>query len=304
MGGLISGPSNRTVLFFNRIVVNLPTENSSEQIDSLAGSSKKNSMNSNSLGAAAEVSSRLRSSKIYWIFGGVIIVLVFLVIALGAKLHSMAKQLDVLESKSSAVLSTTQVLKDSGTVESAERFGLTQAELAKVMPIADQISTLIAKISGLPFNPQPLSQNPVKPNAQPPSQKQQAPAANAEIKWWRQVRDRFWMPIRNFFHDLVKIQVIDTDSNAVDENIALTPAAQLLLRQEVRLQLLSARQLLLVGLSRQASMDIARAQVLISKNFAAQSKSVEQFMDDLEKIEMQLKSNSVSVPAASSAGKK
>lgn len=246
--------------------------------------------------------SSFRSNKNYWILGGFIIILMVLVILLGTKLRGLATQLDALESKASAALTTSIVKQDSGTSEtSAEGMAQIKSEIAKVLPIVQQINSLIPKISNLSINPQPLTQNPVKPNEQPVALKPTNPAANAEIKWWRHVGDKFWTPIRNFFHDLVKIQVIDSHENVQSlQGLALSPASQQLLKQELRIHLLSARQLILAGLSAQALDDINQTHALISKNFALQTKPVEQFIDELEKIQMQLKSN-ISQGAGSSA---
>jgi len=264
--------------------VNLPTENSSSTVDPVASP---------------------RFSRNALILGGVILTLVILLIVMGAKLRGMANQLDALESKSSAVLSSTQVLKESLSSEPNQVIGLTPAQLSKLLPLADQLSALVLKVPSLPMNPEPLAQNPVKPNEKPLIQKPQAPPANAEIKWWRQVRDRVWTPIRQFFQDLVKVQVVDKDDETgTIEKIALTPAAQQLVRQELRTYLLSARQLLLAGLTTQARTDLEHAQVLVKRNFAAQSKSIEQFIDQLDEIEMQLKSSSVNTSPAPVAGKK
>ena len=264
--------------------MNLPTENSSKTVDPAISS---------------------RFSKNYLILGGVILTLLLLLIVMGAKLRGMASQLDALESKSSAVLSSTQVLKESLSSEPSQSIGLTSAQLTKLLPLADQLSALVLKVPSLPMNPEPLAQNPVRSSEKTIVQKPQTPPANAEIKWWRQVRDRIWLPIRGFFQDLVKVQVIDGDSQtAAIEKIALTPATQQLIRQELRTYLLSARQLLLAGLTSQALTDLEHAQVLVRRNFAAQSKAIEQFIDQLDELEMQIKSTSINLGPVPASGTK
>lgn len=268
--------------------MNLPTiEKSSESLDKAANVKKL----------------QVSRNKNYWILGALILLLVFLVVLLGAKLRGLANQLDALESKSSVALTTAIVKKDLPENDSVDSLAQIQSEISKSLPLAQQISVLIPKINQLNINPQPLVQNPVKTNAQPAATKSTTPAANAEIKWWRHVGDRFWTPIRNFFHDLVKIQVIDSNDGSV-QSLAMSPASQQLLRQELRIHLLSARQLLLSSMSKQALEDINQAHTLTVQNFAIQSKPVEQFVDELEKIQMQIKSNMSSSTSNSATGKK
>lgn len=267
--------------------MNLPTiEKSSESLDKAASVEKL----------------PVSRNKNYWILGALILLLVFLVVLLGAKLRGLANQLDALESKSSAALTTAIVKKDVSESDPVDSLTQIKSEVSKSLPLAQQISALMPKIAQLNINPQPLAQNPVKPNEQPAAVKPAAPAANAEIKWWRHVGDKFWMPIRNFFHDLVKIQVIDSNDGSV-QSLAMSSASQQLLKQELRVHLLSARQLLLSGMTAQALDDVNQAHSLVVKNFAIQSKPVEQFVDELEKIQMQIKSN-VSSSSNSVTGKK
>lgn len=242
-------------------------------------------------------------NKNYWILGALILLLVFVVVLLGAKLRGLANQIDALESKSSAVLTTAIVQKDIAQNEPVDTVAQIKSEITKALPLAQQISGLIPKIANLNINPQPLTQNPVKPNQQPSATKSSVPPANAEIKWWRHVGDKFWTPIRNFFHDLVKIQVLDSTEESV-QSLAMTPASQQLLKQELRVYLLSARQFLLSGMSQQALDDVNQAHSLVIKNFAVQSKPVEQFVEELEKIQMQIKSNIPSSTSNSGTGKK
>jgi uncharacterized protein HemX len=242
-------------------------------------------------------------NKNYWILGGLILLLVFLVILLGAKLRGLANQLDALESKSSVALTTAIVKKDAAETDPVESVAQMKSEISKSLPLAQQLTVLIPQIAQLNINPQPLAQNPVKPNEQLAALKSTAPAANAEMKWWRHVGDKFWTPIRNFFHDLVKIQVIDSNEGA-PQNLAISPASQQLLKQELRVHLLSARQLLLSGMHVQALDDVNQAHSLVVKNFAIQSKPVEQFVDELEKIQMQIKSNFAPSASNSVTGKK
>jgi hypothetical protein len=240
-----------------------------------------------------EMKSSFQGNKNYWILGGFIVVLLILVILLGAKLRGLATKLDTLESKSSVALTTSVVKQDNGQVDaSSDSAAQIKSEITKALPLVQQINSLIPKIASLSMSPQPLTQNPVKPNEQPVALKPVNPAANAEIKWWRHVGDKFWTPIRSFFHDLVKIQVIDSHENTQSlQGLALSPASQQLLKQELRIHLLSARQLILTGLPGQALEDINQTHALASKNLALQTKPVEQFIDELEKIQMQLKSN-------------
>lgn len=130
--------------------------------------------------------------------------------------------------------------------------GSLEAERA-LAPTAAKIVELINRLPQLPMNalPTPASQAPVS-TATPASLSQKI------LKEIQGLGDR-----------LVRIQVIGDV-----KDVALTPAAQDLVRQQLRLHLISARMAWLSRMPNAAKEDLAQAEQLLSKHYQAQSPAV------------------------------
>lgn len=130
--------------------------------------------------------------------------------------------------------------------------GSLEAERA-LAPTAAKIAELINRLPQLPMNalPTPTSQAPVS----------NVPTSSLPQKIFKE--------IQGLGDRLVRIQVVGDV-----KDVALTPAAQDLVRQELRLHLVSARMAWLSRMPHVSQDDLTQAEKLLAKHFQAQSSSV------------------------------
>ena len=82
---------------------------------------------------------------------------------------------------------------------------------------------------------------------------------------------------------LVRVQVVGDV-----KDVALTPAAQDLIRQQLRLHLVSARMAWLSNMPHVCKDDLAQAQTLLAKHFQAQSSSVVAIQKSLTDLQAEI----------------
>ena len=132
-------------------------------------------------------------------------------------------------------------------------------------PVAGKLAELISKVGQLPMNALPSSST-------------LETARVAESKGWA---DRIFQEIKKIGDRLVRIQVVgDT------KDVALTPAAQDLIRQQVRLHLVSARLAWLSRMPQVCKDDLQAVDQLLAKHFQAQAPAVvsmQKALADLQK---------------------
>lgn len=218
------------------------------------------------------------------------------------RLQTIATKLKTLESVADTKKEAV-VEPDQGEEGNDDKL---QATTKKYLVIARKLTSLALKVNQLSMNPQSAERVSDKPANLPPAKPPVAPPANAEMKWWRTVGEKLVTPVNNFFKDLIKIQVIDEAEKTPVGSIAMTPASQMLIKQELKLYVLSAKQLTLAGSPSDALADLAEAKILINKNFAIQSQSVINFIQAVSEIESDIKGLESSKPETinKAAGKK
>jgi uncharacterized protein HemX len=150
--------------------------------------------------------------------------------------------------------------------------GSLEAERA-LSPVADRIADLMNKSANLPMNalPTPAESSavvPAKTNA----------LAEKVIKEIQSVGDK-----------LIRIQVV---GNASD--VALTPAAQDLIRQQLKLHLVSARMAWLSRIPSAAKEDMQQIEKLLAKHYQAQSPTVIAFQKAVHDLAVDMGSVSFS----------
>ena len=132
-------------------------------------------------------------------------------------------------------------------------------------PVAGKLAELISKVGQLPMNALPSTGASETVRA-------------LEKKGWA---DRIFEEIRKLGDRLIRVQVV---GDAKD--IALTPAAQDLVRQQVRLHLVSARLAWLSRMPQVCKDDLLAVDQLLAKHFQAQSTAVitmQKALADLQK---------------------
>ena len=197
------------------------------------------------------------------------ICLIWLVIEGGFRLYQRPAQLDSrvveLETQLSKVLAQNAEINLAlkGSLES-------QKNLA---PVANQLNQLLNQVAQLPMNALPVAAAPVI-------------ASTASTPT---VVQKIMSTIKGLGDQLMRIQVVGDV-----KDVAMTPAAQDLIRQQLRLHFLSARLAWLSQLPQATRDDLVQAEQLIAKHFQAQASSVVQIQKNISDLRAEV-SKSISV---------
>ncbi len=192
-----------------------------------------------------------------WI--AIAICLVWLVIEGGLRLYHRPAQLDarVLELESQL----SKVLTQEAEINLALKSSLeNQKNLA---PVANQLNQLLNQVAQLPMNALPAAETP-------------AIASNAGTN---SIIQKIMSAIQGLGDQLMRIQVVGDV-----KDVAMTPAAQDLIRQQLRLHFLSARLAWLSQLPQATKDDLIQAEKLIAKHFQAQANSVVQIQKNIGEL--------------------
>ena len=202
-----------------------------------------------------------------WI--AIAICLVWLVIEGGFRLYHRPAQLDARVVELEAQLA--KVLTQEAEINLALKSSLeNQKNLA---PVANQLNQLLSQVAQLPMNALPAAGAPVVTStAGTPT-----------------VVQKIMSAIQGLGDQLMRIQVVGDV-----KDVAMTPAAQDLIRQQLRLHLLSARLAWLSQLPQATRDDLVQAEQLIAKHFQAQANSVVQIQKNISELRAEVsKSTSV-----------
>ena len=202
-----------------------------------------------------------------WI--AIAVCLVLLVIEGGFRLYNRPAQLDARVVELEAQLA--KVLTQEAEINLALKSSLeSQKNLA---PVANQLNQLLNQVGQLPMNALPVAEAP-------------AIASNAGTQT---VIQKIMSAIQGLGDQLMRIQVVGDV-----KDVAMTPAAQDLIRQQLRLHFLSARLAWLSQLPQATKDDLIQADKLIAKHFQAQASSVVQIQKNISELRAEA-SKSISV---------
>ncbi len=196
-----------------------------------------------------------------WI--AIAICLVWLVIEGGLRLYHRPAQLDarVLELESQL----SKVLTQEAEINLALKSSLeNQKNLA---PVANQLNQLLNQVAQLLMNALPAAETP-------------AIAINAGTS---SIIQKIMSAIQGLGDQLMRIQVVGDV-----KDVAMTPAAQDLIRQQLRLHFLSARLAWLSQLPQASRDDLIQAEKLIAKHFQAQASSVVQIQKNISELRAEM----------------
>jgi hypothetical protein len=192
-----------------------------------------------------------------WI--AIAVCLVWLVIEGGLRLYHRPAQLDArvleLETQLSKVL--TQEAEINTALKSSME---NQKNLA---PVANQLNQLLGQVAQLPMNALPVTGAPTVASG----------SGNQTII------QKVMSAIKGLGDQLMRIQVVGDV-----KDVAMTPAAQDLIRQQLRLHFLSARLAWLSQLPQASRDDLVQAEQLITKHFQAQANSVVQIQKNISEL--------------------
>lgn len=192
-----------------------------------------------------------------WI--AIAICLLWLVIEGGLRLYNRPAQLDARVVELEAQLS--KVLMQDAEINLALKSNLeNQKNLA---PVANQLNQLLGQVAQLPMNALPAAEAPTV-------------AASADTQT---VAQKVMTAIQSLGDQLMRIQVVGDV-----KDVAMTPAAQDLIRQQLRLHFLSARLAWLSQLPQATKDDLIQAEKLIAKHFQAQAGSVVQIQKNISEL--------------------
>jgi hypothetical protein len=192
-----------------------------------------------------------------WI--AIAICILWLVIEGGLRLYNRPAQLDARVVELEAQLS--KVLTHEAEINLALKSSLeNQKNLA---PVANQLNQLLSQVAQLPMNALPVATTPTF-------------TSNAETQT---VIQKIMTAIQSLGDQLMRIQVVGDV-----KDVAMTPAAQDLIRQQLRLHFLSARLAWLSQLPQASRDDLIQAEQLIAKHFQAQASSVVQVQKNISEL--------------------
>ncbi len=192
-----------------------------------------------------------------WI--AIAICLVWLVIEGGFRLYHRPAQLDARVAELEAQLN--KVLTHEAEINLALKSSLeNQKNLA---PVANQLNQLLNQVAQLPMNALPVATTPTF-------------TSNAGTQT---VVQKVMAAIQGLGDQLMRIQVVGDV-----KDVAMTPAAQDLIRQQLRLHFLSARLAWLSQLPQATRDDLIQAEQLIAKHFQAQASSVVQVQKNISEL--------------------
>ena len=192
-----------------------------------------------------------------WI--AIAICLVWLVIEGGFRLYHRPAQLDarVVELETQLAKVLTQETEINLALNSSLE---NQKNLA---PVANQLNQLLSQVAQLPMNALPVAGAP----------------AIASTAGTPTVVQKIMSAIKGLGDQLMRIQVVGDV-----KDVAMTPAAQDLIRQQLRLHFLSARLAWLSQIPKATRDDLIQAEQLIAKHFQAQASSVVQIQKNISEL--------------------
>jgi hypothetical protein len=192
-----------------------------------------------------------------WI--AIAVCILWLVIEGGFRLYNRPAQLDARVVELEAQLS--KVLTHEAEINLALKSSLeNQKNLA---PVANQLNQLLNQVAQLPMNALPVATAPTV-------------TSNAGTQT---VIQKIMTAIQGLGDQLMRIQVVGDV-----KDVAMTPAAQDLIRQQLRLHFLSARLAWLSQLPQASRDDLIQAEQLIAKHFQAQASSVVQVQKNISEL--------------------
>jgi len=196
-----------------------------------------------------------------WI--AIAICLLWLVIEGGLRLYHRPAQLDARVVELEAQLS--KVLMQDAEINLALKSNLeNQKNLA---PVANQLNQLLGQVAQLPMNALPVAVAPTVVSS-----------AGTQT-----IIQKVMAAIQSLGDQLMRIQVVGDV-----KDVAMTPAAQDLIRQQLRLHFLSARLAWLSQLPQATNDDLIQAEKLIAKHFQAQANSVVQIQKNISELRIEV----------------
>jgi len=210
------------------------------------------------------------------------ILIVLLMIWGGTRIYALSQQIKKIEAVSATnsqqLINFNQILGRSLDVQ-ADNVNSSPARIKASLEIFEKLNTLSNLIEQLPIRPYEQSQTSEESKVSVTRVGEvKNPSANAEMRWWAKVGNYAWDPLKSYFNQLVKVQVLDSSVTY----LAMTDYSQKMLREEILVRLLTARTLLLNGNIKQTSQEVMTVKNLVEKNFLPNDVNTQKVTAEIE----------------------
>lgn len=224
------------------------------------------------------------------LFAVVCLVIILVLVWGGLRINTLSQQIkkieDISKTNSQQLINFNQMLGRS-IDDQAQSAPTSSADLKASIEIFEKFNSLIAQIDLLNDQPEAQSQKLEQKNQKPPSQDQTRSdkvPANSEMRWWSSIGQYVFNPIKNYFGQLIQVQVLDS---SIDQ-LAITELSQKMMREEILMRLLTARNLLLYGQIKMTSLEVIKVKGIVEKNYIPQDEGTQKVMEDIAFIQKNL----------------
>ena len=217
-----------------------------------------------------------------WLFMIGAILVMLLMIWGGMKIYSLTQQIKKIEvvsaTNSQQLINFNQILGRALDVQ-ADNVNSSPMGIKVSLEIFEKLNTLSILVEQLPIRPLEQAQSSVVSKTKQVVEMNKT-SVNAEMRWWARVGNYVWDPLKNYFNQLVKIQVMDSSVT----HLAMTDYSQKVLREEILVRLLTSRTLLLNGHIKQTSQEVMTVKNLVEKNFLLNDVNTQKVTEEIELI--------------------
>jgi hypothetical protein len=208
----------------------------------------------------------------------------------GLRINTLSQQIkkveDISKTNSQQLINFNQMLGrsiDDQTLSTAS----SPADIKASIEIFEKLNSLIAQIELLNHQPEAQPQQPEQKNqsklTHDQSRSDKVPA-NTEMRWWSSLGQYVFNPIKNYFGQLIQVQVLDSSIN----QLAMTELSQKMMREEILMRLLTARNLLLYGQIKMTSQELLKVKSIVEKNYIPSDVSTQKVMEDIVFVQKNL----------------
>ena len=217
--------------------------------------------------------------------------IILLLIWGGVRINTLSQEIkkieDISKTNSQQLINFNQILGRS-IDDQAPSLASSPADIKASIEIFERFNLLITQIDFLNHQPEAQAQkNPEQKNQDKPPQGQSRSdkvSANAEMRWWSSIGQYVFNPIKNYFGQLIQVQVLDS---SIDQ-LAMTQLSQKMMREEILIRLLTARNLLLYGQIKMTSQEVLKVKSIVEKNYIPHEQSTQKVMEDIAFIQKNL----------------
>jgi hypothetical protein len=214
----------------------------------------------------------------------IVVVIIFVLIWGGFRINNLNQEIKKIQETSQLntqqLINFNQILGHALDIQ-AESASPSPVDIKSSLETFEKLNSLILHIESLKTVVTVNNQSELSSSLNTTStEKKPVFGANAEIRWWSKVGHYLISPLKDYFNQLIKVQVMDSNL----DQLAMTDYSQQLLKQEMVVRGLTARTLLLNGLLASCKNEIQQIKSSIEKNFLPNDPNTLQAMQEIEII--------------------